>query len=126
MMNKITFIDIINYFKNSSEFKIDSIDRSDRTNVDDIEKVQSIRQMGLDAGESEAIVLAKQLSADVLLMDEAKGRMVAAGYGLQIMGTIGILLQSFKNGLLSRQDIIGCIYSLRCHHRRISESYSLI
>ena len=36
--NKITFIDIINYFKNSSEFKIDSIDRCDRTNVDDIEK----------------------------------------------------------------------------------------
>jgi hypothetical protein len=37
-MNKITFIDIINYFRNSSEFKIDSIDRSDRANVDDIEK----------------------------------------------------------------------------------------
>lgn len=38
MKNKITFVDIINYFRNSSEFKIDSIDRSDRTNVDDIEK----------------------------------------------------------------------------------------
>ena len=36
--NKITFIDIIDYFRNSSEFKIDSIDRRDRTNVDDIEK----------------------------------------------------------------------------------------
>lgn len=36
--NKITFIDIVNYFKNSSEFTIDSIDRSDRANVDDIEK----------------------------------------------------------------------------------------
>lgn len=36
--NKITFIDIINYFRNSSEFKIDSIDRCDRTYVNDIEK----------------------------------------------------------------------------------------
>ena len=36
--SKITFIDIINYFRNSSKFKIDSIDRRDRTNVDDIEK----------------------------------------------------------------------------------------
>ena len=36
--NKITFIDIIDYFRNSSEFKIDGIDRSDRTYVDDIEK----------------------------------------------------------------------------------------
>ena len=36
--NKITFIGIINYFRNSSEFKIDSISRRDRTDVDDIEK----------------------------------------------------------------------------------------
>lgn len=38
MKNKITFTDIINYFRNSSEFRIDSIDRCDRTEVDDIEK----------------------------------------------------------------------------------------
>ena len=36
--NKITFTDIINYFRNSSKFRIDSIDRHDRTDVDDIEK----------------------------------------------------------------------------------------
>ncbi len=65
-------------------------------NVDDIEKVQSIRQTRLDAE-----------------------------HGLQIMGTIGILLHSFKNGLLSHQDIITCIYSLRCNHRRISEKLFL-
>ena len=38
MKNKITFTDIINYFRNSTEFRIDSIDRCDRTEVDDIEK----------------------------------------------------------------------------------------
>lgn len=36
--NKITFTDIVNYFRNSPEFTIDSIDRCDRANVNDIEK----------------------------------------------------------------------------------------
>jgi predicted nucleic acid-binding protein len=55
-------------------------------------------------------------------MDEAKGRQVASRYGLQIMGTVGILLQAFKDGLLSYHEIIDCVFSLRRNHRRISEN----
>ena len=45
----------------------------------------------LDAGETEAIILAKQKKADLLLMDEKKGRLTAKGQGLMVMGVLGIL-----------------------------------
>lgn len=57
-------------------------------------------QRVLDLGESEAIALALQEKADVLLMDEAAGRAEASQRGLHVTGTIGILIRGKDEGHL--------------------------
>ena len=54
----------------------------------------------LGAGESQAIALAQEFASSLLLMDEAAGRNVAERLHLNLMGTIGILLQARKSGII--------------------------
>jgi len=48
----------------------------------------------LDRGEAEAIALAKELQADFLLIDEKKGRSIAEGEALVVIGLAGILTRA--------------------------------
>lgn len=90
--------------------------------VDNGKSVTILRNFtGLDAGESEAIILADEKHSDVLLMDEHKGRQVAKKMGIAITGTVGILTQAFDEGMLTREDVEGCIERLKESGIRISE-----
>jgi len=55
----------------------------------------------LDLGEAETIVLAYEIGADWVLMDERKGRRKLSQLGLNKIGTLGILLKAKQIGLLS-------------------------
>ncbi len=90
--------------------------------VEDKKSVALLRRAtGLDAGESEAIILTDVIKADLLLMDELKGRQVAKQMGLNIMGTVGILMAAFDEKLLSAEEIELYIDVLRSNGRHISD-----
>ena len=78
---------------------------------------------GIDIGESEAIMLTKALSADLLIIDEVKGRRAAIDAGVRITGTIGVLLVAFEKKLLTAGEIEECVSGLRSAGRHIGEKH---
>ena len=55
----------------------------------------------LDLGESEAIALAAEVHADVVLMDEQAGRQEAVRRGLKVAGTLSVLDEAEQAGLVN-------------------------
>jgi len=55
-------------------------------------------RLQLHRGEAEAIALATDLNADLVLMDEQEGRQLAAKTGLAVTGVLGILLRAKRAG----------------------------
>ncbi len=57
-------------------------------------------ELVLDRGEAEVIVLAEELRADAVLIDDLKARKTAVLRGLAVVGTIGVLLDAKERGLV--------------------------
>ena len=54
----------------------------------------------MDYGESESIILYKELEADFLLIDDKKARSIAENFGINCIGTIGLLPIAKDKGLI--------------------------
>lgn len=58
----------------------------------------------LHRGEAEAIALAIQIKADLLLLDDKKARILAKRLDLRILGTLGILILAKKKNLIENLE----------------------
>ena len=80
-----------------------------------VEKVKDrslvrLLQVSLDEGESEAIALAREVNADIVLLDEKDARLTAQRIGLRVLGTIGVLIWAKKTGhILSLQEQLNAL-----------------
>jgi uncharacterized protein len=57
-------------------------------------------RLELDEGEAATIVLAQEISADLVLMDERLGRAAALRFGLQVIGVLGVLVEAKQQSLV--------------------------
>jgi len=76
-----------------------------------IQKVKDpMRALGsdelLDPGETAALLLAREIQADLLLLDERKGRAVAQRLGLAVTGTVGVLVRASLERLVDFDQAI--------------------
>ncbi|MGZ8947267.1 MAG: DUF3368 domain-containing protein [Methylococcaceae bacterium] len=76
---------------------------------------------GLGKGELAAINLYKHLSADLLLIDDARAKKVAYLNNLEVMGSIGVLLLAKKKGLIA--SIKPLLSRLRCSDIFVSDHF---
>ena len=88
-------------------FSIKRIIDADRILVEDvILSDQDSKLIGtIDLGEVAVIALAKQKKADWVLIDNLHARKAARLQNLPIKGTVGILVEGFRKGFLSKDEV---------------------
>jgi predicted nucleic acid-binding protein len=77
---------------------------------------------GLDRGEWEAIELAKELKANLLLMDERFGVRLARQQGFTVTGTLGVLVEAARSGLISIDEAL--VRLAKTNFRRTPELFA--
>lgn len=66
------------------------------------ETFQRILQANIDSGEASAMALALELPDCMLIMDDAKGRNLARELGIELTGTLGVLIEAKRNRTISQ------------------------
>ena len=110
-----TFKDEADKIRNSEYIRVVKV--QDQSQVVFLQRVT-----GLDIGESEAIIYADEVKADLLLMDEAAGRKVALNMNLPVTGSVGVLIKAFKSGIITANEADDAFSMIKTANRHISES----
>jgi len=64
-------------------------------------------------GEADSIQLAKEIGAQLILMNERDGRNAAKSEGLNVRGSIGILFDALKAGIINEEEVLNILEEFR-------------
>jgi len=65
-----------------------------------------ILEIELDRGEAEVIVLAKEINADIVLVDDRRPREVLKRLGFKVLGTVGVLIKAARDGRINLKETL--------------------
>ncbi|MCJ7615824.1 MAG: DUF3368 domain-containing protein [Desulfobacterales bacterium] len=75
------------------------VEHADWIKVVEVEDHESVVfSSTLDAGEAQAIALAIKQNADLILLDDLAGRRAATAYGIEVIGTLGLVKVLYQKG----------------------------
>lgn len=77
---------------------VNQMDWSPEEEIPDIPP--GLDQAHLDCGERDTLTLTMEMDRALVLMDEAEGREVARAQGLSVRGSLGVLIEAYRKGLL--------------------------
>ena len=75
----------------------------------------------LHLGESEAIALSLQMGADWFLTDDAAARRFGNALGLEVHGSLGVVLAALGDGTCSPEDAENALSRLRCSSLHLTD-----
>lgn len=85
-------------------------------------KVASLmREYGISLGNAETIQLAVECEAELALADESEVRLLLEEHGVKVRGCIGILIESAKQGVISKEQAKNSISMLVETGYRVSD-----
>ena len=67
-----------------------------------------LHEVRLDRGERDTLALAMTLGSTLVLMDETVGRQIARALGLTVRGSLGVLIESHRQGLIGPDQLRLC------------------
>jgi len=80
--------------------------------VNDRDLPSDIHDLSLDAGEKQALYLAQRTKADLALFDDEKVRDEAKARGMSVKGTLGVIVEAYRAGVLGFNDVENTIEAI--------------
>jgi predicted nucleic acid-binding protein len=93
------FQEVIGQGSRPGEVEVNQGSWISRQPVRDAHRV-ALLQAELARGEAEAIVLAGEINADFIILDDARARQIAQRNGLRVIGLLGLLIRAKELGLI--------------------------